>query len=197
MARRFRLSDVKIARSFLLIVLLAPALVVVGASSALACSCIPARPDPKAITDAAAVFSGTMVEADVAEPGFSPGTWTFEVDAVYKGDIAETQAVTSHTQSAACGLEFEEQKRYVVFAYEEAGDLQTNSCTNTRPLEPDEELSLKPVTEYEKSEASGPEPAAAPEEQGDGGWDPFVVGSFALIPALAILTVVALSRRRR
>src|SRR5687767_10159417 len=106
----------KILRAVLLVVLVAPALVVVGATQAMACSCIPRQPDKVAVKDATAVFTGTMVEADVAEPGFSPGVWTFAVDKVYKGDeVTEEQDVGSQTQSAACGLTFKEEQRYAVF----------------------------------------------------------------------------------
>ena len=195
-----RLTDVKIVRSLVLVALLVPALVVVGASSALACSCVPRQPDHKAIEDAAAVFSGTVVDAeDGADAGLEPVTWVFEVDTVHKGDVSPTHEVTSHTQSAACGFAFTEGKRYVVFAYEEAGELQTNSCLNTRALAEDRSLDLPVAFAYDTAEPGPP----APEEpvrdtsRDETGWDPFVVGSLAIVAVFGALTVVALATGRR
>lgn len=141
--------------ALLLTSLMACSLVVVAATQALACSCVPPQPDRKAVKDAAAVFTGTVVDIeDGVDIGFDEVTWTFAVDTVYKGDIGPTQEVETHTQSAACGLVFKEQKRYVVFAHKggptepvnSARDvLSSNSCMNTRPLAEGKEPKLEPI----------------------------------------------------
>jgi len=142
---------VRTIRAFLVTVLIAPALVVIGASSALACSCVPPRSDPKALREAAAVFSGTVVDRSDGEVGFDEITWTFAVDTVYKGDVLDTQDIETQTQGSACGVVFEERKRYVVFAHEDTEalspgvDLATNSCMNTRELNDGDRLTLDPV----------------------------------------------------
>lgn len=187
----------KVVRAFLLAVLVTPALVVVGATQALACSCIPQQPDPVALKDAAAVFSGTMVEADVAEPGFTPGVWTFDVDTVYKNDdIAEFQDVTSQTQSAACGLIFKKEKRYAVFAYENKGRLETNSCMNTRPLAEGKDLKLEPIATFDNMGDGAPDPDPTASEDGSG-WDPLAVGAVGLLVVSAIVTAALVIAGRR
>jgi hypothetical protein len=150
------------------------------------------------VKDAKAVFSGTMVEADVAEPGFSPGVWTFAVDKVYKGDgVTETQDVSSHTQSAACGLVFKEEKRYLVFAYENKGALETNSCMNTRPLGESEEPKLDAITTFASGDGPGPGAEVPPTSDEGSGWDPIAVGAMGLLAVSAIVAVAFLVARRR
>lgn len=185
----------KIVRGILVALLVAPALVVVGATQALACSCIPAQPDKVAVKDAKAVFSGTMVEADVAEPGFSPGVWTFAVDEVYKGEVERSQEVRSQTQSAACGLIFKEGKRYAVFAYDNKGSLETNSCTNTRPLDEGKEPKLDAITTF--AAGDGPGADLQPGADAGSGWDPIAVGAIGLLAVSAVVVVAFLVARRR
>ena len=193
----------KILRAALLVVLVAPALVVVGSTSALACSCIPARPDKAAVEEAAAVFSGTVAKIEPGvDIGFDRVTWTFAVEEVYKGDVAEMQDVSSHTQSAACGLVFKEGKRYLVFAYvgdEDLAsneDLATNSCMNTRPLSGDREPKLEPIASFEKTASPGPIAGEGPAEE-PSGWDPFVVGALGALAVAVIVSVAALVTGRR
>lgn len=144
----------KIVRTLLLVAVVASSFVVMAATQAFACSCVPPRPDDKAVKDAEAVFTGTMVDSKVKELGFSRAEWTFAVDTVYKGDVSARQVVHSHTQSSACGLVFDKGKRYAVFAYEgdpsmaASAELSTNSCMNTRPLDESKELKLKPVRAF-------------------------------------------------
>jgi hypothetical protein len=185
----------KVVRALLLSVLVTPALVVLSATQALACSCIPQQPDKAAIKDAQAVFSGTLDEIEPGvEIGFDVVTWTFAVDTVYKGEVERSQDVTTQTQSAACGLVFEEGKRYVLFAYTDESDrLGTNVCTNTRPLGRNEELNMEPVSAFSES----PPPAAAPAEDEVSGWDPIAIGSLAMVVVVGISTLVMIAIRRR
>jgi hypothetical protein len=175
--------------------LIAPSLVVMGATRALACSCIPQQPDKAAIEDAQAVFSGTLDEVEPGvEVGFDVVTWTFAVDTVYKGEVERSQDVTTQTQSAACGLVFDEGKRYVLFAYTDESDrLGTNVCTNTRPLGRNEELNMAPVAAFSES----PPPVAAPAVEETNGWDPVAVGSLGLLVVSAIVAIAFLIARRR
>lgn len=190
----------KILRAVLLVVLIAPALVVLSATQALACSCVPQRPDPVALKDATAVFSGTVAEVEEGvEIGFDRVTWTFAVEQVFKGDVSEMQEVTSHTQSAACGLVFDEEERYVVFAYDGEEDLAsdeqlaTNVCMNTRPLGRNEELDMEPVSAFSES----PPPAAAPAQEETSGWDPVVIGSLAMVGLVGMFALIVFAKGRR
>lgn len=116
------------------------------------------------------MFTGTVIDTeDGVKVGFDEVTWTFAVDTVYKGDVADTQEIESHTQSAACGVIFKEQKRYVVFAHKggptepvsSARDvLSTNSCMNTRELDATDKLELKPIDRN----VAAPPPFAEPQQ---------------------------------
>ena len=159
-------------RTFFVVVILAASIVVVSATQALACSCVAPRPDREAAKDAAAVFTGTVVDAEVRDPG-GRGAWTFAVDTVYVGDVSEDQIVHSHTQSAACGFLFEEGKRYAVFAFEgdesmaADAELSTNLCMNTRALRDGRELELEPIADFEAQpdeEESTPGPGSSTED---------------------------------
>lgn len=188
----------KLLRTVLLVVLVAPALVVVGATEAIACSCIPRQPDKVAVKDAGAVFTGTLSDTeDGVDIGFDDVTWTFAVDTVYKGDeVTEEQDVTSQTQSAACGLVFKEEKRYAVFAYEDKGKLETNSCMNTRPLAEGKDLKLEPVATFDDAEGMGPGGTEADPEE-TGGWDPVAVAGVGLVVVGAVVGVALSVARRR
>jgi hypothetical protein len=182
---------VKLVRGILVALLVAPALVVVGATQALACSCIPPQPDRVAIRDADAVFSGRIanIESGV-DIGFDNVTWTFAVDELYKGDVGETQDIRSATQGAACGVVFKEEKRYAVFAYENKGNLVTNSCMNTRPLGDDEKLELEPIAAFEPS---------PPPFDGDATdqWGPWAIASFGIVVLVALLTIGVFAAGKR
>ena len=186
-------------RALLLVALMASSMVVVAATQALACSCIPPRPDEEAVKDADAVFSGTMVQTEKGvNVGFDRVTWTFAVDTVYKGDVEDSQEVTSHTQSAACGLIFKEEKRYAVFAYSGAegqasDELETNSCMNTRSLGTNEDLRLPPKA---IDATTLPLPPVVEDEEAP---SPNLVPIFVAAGAIFVLTglvFVALRRKR-
>jgi hypothetical protein len=130
-------------------------LISLPAENALACSCIEPPPDEVALRQSDAAFAGTPVAHDDPEGGGKiissgrPIIWTFQVDAVAKGDIVSQWEVVSAADGASCGYQFSEGKRYLVFAYYGDGfervqdpdaDLHTNICTNTRPLGANEEL---------------------------------------------------------
>lgn len=155
-----------------------------------ACSCVPAPPDEQAAQDADVVFTGTLIDADVAQPGITAGTWTFTVDTVYKGEIGREQEVRSETQSAACGLIFKEQKRYAVFAYEQSGTLQTNSCTNTRVVSDSKSLNLEPVLRFE-----GTPVAPLPLDQTSSGGG-VIVAVIAITAIVVVATGLGIRRRK-
>lgn len=187
-------------RSILLVLLLAPALVVVGASSALACSCVPSQADDKAVKSADAVFAGTVIDTeDGVDIGFDEVTWTFAVDTVYKGDVEATHEITSPTQSAACGVILKEQERYVVFAYADEegllsrGDLMTNSCMNTRELKRGQDVNLERIRAFEG-------PVAVEDRQEDYWgrlWPSVLPASLFLVVAATVFLSWRLRRRSR
>ena len=170
-------------RLLVLGLLIAPSLVALGATSALACSCIPHKPDHKAVEDAAAVFTGKLASADVERVGYSAATWTFAVDTVYKGDVRATQEVSSETQGPACGIVFKEGKRYAVFAYADNGEFQTNSCSNTRAIADEKELRLQPLAVFPPELEAAEAPVG--ESRNDAFWILTAVIATALVAGLA------------
>ena len=100
-----------------------------------ACSCIEPPPPLDALAQADAVFSGKVTVIDQNSDDFSI-RFQFAVIDVWKGvTTAETQVITA-TNSAACGVEFQADEQYLVYAYQDDnGELNTNLCTRTRLLE--------------------------------------------------------------
>jgi hypothetical protein len=99
-----------------------------NAPFALACSCVMTTPAEQ-FDNAAVVFVG-MVSSIVADG--SNNSVDFNVSKLRKGSSVETITVKTHQQESACGFDFKVGNEYVVYAYEEYGDLLgTNICTGT------------------------------------------------------------------
>lgn len=152
--------------------------------SACACSCVE-QTDAEAFEAAAAVFIGTLTGVDEAGLGNDRVTLEFEVDAVYKGDIAEVQGVRTAGSEASCGWEPTEGERYLVFASSGDGELATGLCSGSR-----------------LDEAAAPAFAADPAAPADGesglapiSYRPYAAGAAALI-AVGAAAWILLRRRR-
>jgi len=114
------------------------------ASPAAACTCAPPGPPGQELERADVVFTG---EVESIEPAPAPGddpTWpsrlrvTLRLLGVWKG-IPEGDTVTVFTasQSAACGVSFEEGKKFLVYAYAGGSDrreLTATVCSRTAQL---------------------------------------------------------------
>ncbi len=95
-----------------------------------ACSCM-APPAPKiALEKSAAVFVGRV--ASVEKSQFS-NKFQFSVSKQWKGIEGKTVSIVTATNSAACGINFDEDRDYLVYAFKTEGDdqLRTNLCTRT------------------------------------------------------------------
>jgi len=97
-----------------------PLLLVATAPPAGACSCV-AVDDTEAFAQADAVFTGTAVAQRGQPNSTSPTTLVFDVDRVYKGDVAERQEVRTPSSSAACGLTPIDRAPLLVYATEPGG----------------------------------------------------------------------------
>jgi len=119
-----------------------------GARSAYACSCAGVPSAEEGLRNSDAVFWGevTNVEGQDLSPDNSLdlgpvaflGPVTFEVKEYWKGDVPESVVVRGQGAGASCGLNFEQGKSYLVFAYR-SGDardalLGTDLCSATGPL---------------------------------------------------------------
>ncbi|WP_159884841.1 hypothetical protein [Paenibacillus puerhi] len=113
-------------------------------SAAHACSCAAPGSAQKQVEDEltrkSAMFAGLV--SQVKQPAWKISMSsadkvkvTFEVSTVWKGELGKTVEVYTARSSASCGYEnFEEGKSYIVSAYLQEGQLETNICDLTKPL---------------------------------------------------------------
>lgn len=185
-------------KKVLLVIALVATSIVFAPGSAFACSCAEPLTDAQAEKDSDAVFAGTVEGYEITKPiggEYEPAIddvrhaleveWTLAVDTFIKGVPAEEVALTTSGQGAACGLQFEEGKRYLVFAYEDESDdggLSTNSCTSTRSIDPDKHIPGTPIEELALPEvppADMPQPTENP-------WPPIVTLALGVVAAVLI-----------
>jgi hypothetical protein len=106
--------------------------------SAQACKCM--MPTPEAARDnATAVFEGqvTAVEPEPGSDGSGMGKTlvTLSLVRTWKGvENEEVVKVRTADSTAACGIDFEKAKSYLVYARQGEGGLEVNSCGRTRDM---------------------------------------------------------------
>lgn len=111
----------------------------VGPSSpACACSCAgPVSPE-QAAEQVDAVFVGVVRKIDrpwrLFGSSADPVWVTVDVSEVHKGDLPATVRVATASESASCGYEFVEGRRYLIFARGGADELSTGLCDGNRDL---------------------------------------------------------------
>ena len=122
---------------------------------ALACSCAGGTIEESAAM-ADAVFTGTVVNQEPVrlEPvgalaatapmpaGMGQIVYTFSVDGVAKGEIAEQAQVLSGGDGASCGMSFGMKERWLVFATWDGAIHSTGLCSGNMPLGSDEDPPL-------------------------------------------------------
>lgn len=105
-------------------------------ASSYACSCAPHPPPKKALEQAAAVFSGTVLK--IADAGEHSWAVTFAVTASWKGVEEKEVVVMTGKNDGICGYKFAKGKPYIVYANETVRDkvkhLATGICHRTAPL---------------------------------------------------------------
>ena len=129
-------------RLLLTLMLVAGGLVFVVPGRAMACSCVPPPPFEKAVKQADAVFVGEVASSEPVDGRqpfagiMSDGlvSYSFAVEEVVAGDVGSGVKVISHSSGATCGFPFHEGDRYVVFADERDGRLETNLCSRTEQI---------------------------------------------------------------
>ena len=170
---------------------------------ALACSCV-ADPNAKESTKGYdAVFSGTIEEIrDPEGQGklISSGRtifYTFDVDAVVKGDVSEKQVVGSAADSASCGYVFKDGSRYLVYADREGEKLTTQLCSFTREMQPNEEMPFEATT-FTDQDGGGEvasEDIRNPVRVEEGSW--VAAAAVGAAAGFAVSVTIVLLRRRR
>ncbi len=121
-----------------LLVSMLTALTIVFALSVSACSCIQPQSPTKALENADAVFLGTVEKVTTSsfENSINSVTYTFKRGNIWKGPESVMIEVKTASNSAACGVNLEEGKEYLVYAYyaeDESGkqELTTTLCSRT------------------------------------------------------------------
>jgi hypothetical protein len=165
-------------------VLLALSTLWASPAPAYACSCRPASDDQFA-AQAAAIFTGTLVENRVDEPA-QRRTLTFAVDRVFKGQVTATQVVTSHASGASCGVEITGPGPFLVFAQAEPTGLTADLCGGTRSGPAPASLG---VGQQPQPDPAAPSAGRQDAEPRSGMWIPLV----GFILALTAAAVVGLS----
>ncbi len=93
-----------------------------------------APPAPKiALGQSAAVFVGRVTSVEKGDAG---NKYNFAISKQWKGIKGKTASIATASNSAACGINFDEDRDYLVYAYQTEGDdqLRTNLCTRTARL---------------------------------------------------------------
>ena len=123
-----------------ILLILCASLATISTGAAWACRCIAPPPPPlDALAEADHVFHGTVVAIAVEDEGFEHFV-EFEVHEVWKGSARPGLIVRTASSSAACGVNFVVGEDYVVYAFDskQGDNLNTNSCTRTRPFTAEE-----------------------------------------------------------
>jgi hypothetical protein len=176
-------------RSIVVVGLFAGVSVLVPSTPACACSCGSMSAE-EAMARADAVFVGVVV--DVVFPwqwplasSADPVIATFEVDAVYKGDVPVNVRVQTVRDSASCGYPFEEGQRYLIHADQQTdGFWTTGLCDGNQRVDA---ATVLPAGGY------GPGPAVIYPR---GPW-PVLGAAVVAAGVLLVLLVFVRTRRRR
>jgi hypothetical protein len=94
----------------------------------------------RALADAAAVFSGEVLDVEEEPPTRMFGIRllssrvTLRVSEVWKGPQRETLEVTTPRHGASCGYPFKEDQEYLVYVYGKEEPFKVNLCSETKPL---------------------------------------------------------------
>jgi hypothetical protein len=149
-----------------------------GGWEASACSCAPLTP-AAALKEADVAFSGLVTAVVDGPAAEGRRRVTFEVDGVYKGDLAEITHVETPTTAEACGIDFVPSSRYTVLAQQEGDALVSQVCdaTSTDPSVLDPVATPRPPTVLAAETAEDPD--------GGGGF-PFLNVVAVIVGALAI-----------
>ncbi|MHA6484259.1 hypothetical protein ACX1C1_20405 [Paenibacillus sp. strain BS8-2] len=103
---------------------------------AYACSCMQPVTVEEEKERSDAIFDGTVISSNKPKSSkiFSSAdsiTWTFEAHEVWKGEVTPIINVASALSSTSCGYEFQEGKRYLVYAHMVDGSLEASFCSRT------------------------------------------------------------------
>jgi len=179
-------------------------------SRAAACSCLPGTPESQ-LAAATAVFEGRVVSiVRRGDPEVGPARLevTFEVVQTWKAANVERIIVSTASDSAACGIHFEQGRSYLVYAQAGDGDALVAGLCGGTALREDSNAAVAAmgagVTPVDVTDEA---PAAAQPQRtppGAGGCASCTVGARGplelpalLLGAVVLVAFVVRARRRR
>ncbi len=122
----------------LTLLLTAFTVILFGLKEVKACSCSGKDSPCAEYKDADLLFVGTVSKITVVKDsnGFSNYKAAFLVDEIFKGTNFKQINVQTSTQGTACGYDFEDGQKYLVYGYldKKTNTFETSICTRTRPL---------------------------------------------------------------
>lgn len=189
--RQKRSEIQRVANVALVLVLLLTTLLLAAPAPAYACSCVEGMPPRQALDRAAAVFAGTVLDVDtfalpLLDNSFRPVRVTFEVNQVWKGEVAERAVIRTAQDSAACGYNFAAGTAYLVYAYQSEDGLATGLCERTIELtNAGEDLAVLGIGEAPLTASEG---AAI--------WLPLVLGAVFFFLVIGAVLAFAILRAR-
>jgi hypothetical protein len=154
----------------------------ITATPAVACDFDAPPPPQEALDEAAAVFSGEVIEIEPVDddPSEQYLAVTFDVHRVWKGVERSPVMVETHRDEATCGYPFEVGESYLVYAHSNGSPLTTALYHRTRPLER--------ANEDLEALGSGTEVAESAPNDGDDAVGEFNIGILILV--LVIISMI-------
>jgi len=162
-----------------------------------ACSCVESDVQ-KRLETYTTVFTGEVVKKGESQQSKHDGLlreYTFDVDTAWKGVHAKKMKIlASDGGSESCGVEFEKNQSYLIFAYQYEVDqkLHTNLCSRNVPIEQaGDDLKLLGAGKVVSKEDFG--------ETNDGGGQsgPFYLILYGAVIVLAALAIVWIWKRKK
>ncbi len=157
-----------------------------------ACSCMVPPGAAQARNDAAAVFSGRVTAVEGQREGTTPLRVSIDIAQVWKGPMLNRTLLLTSGSSASCGFDFQPGTDYLVYAFDQDGQLATGLCTRTAPLDQAalDVAELGPGTVASPNSDPGSQPVA---EVGNS--LPLIIGGGVALVAIASGALVFVRRR--
>ncbi|WP_017686895.1 hypothetical protein [Paenibacillus sp. PAMC 26794] len=187
----------RLVMCMLILLLVTSGLALFPGEKVYACSCVESDVQ-KRLETYTTVFTGEVVKKGESQQSKHDGLlreYTFDVDTAWKGVHAKKMKIlASDGGSESCGVEFEKNQSYLIYAYQYEVDqkLHTNLCSRNVPIEQaGDDLKLLGAGKVVSKEDFG--------ETNDGGGQsgPFYLILYGAVIVLAALAIVWIWKRKK
>jgi len=105
-----------------------------GVTKAFSCSCVEGITIAGEFENSTAVFTATVISKEVSDSSLGSYEYTLKVLQTWKGTVNEN-VTTYQPNSAACGVYYELDSSYLIFAYSNTSEnINTTSCKINMPV---------------------------------------------------------------